>query len=198
MRVAFHLLLGAVAGFALGILGPIALYAFMWWTNPAGMRQGAGGAIPFLVFLTAPLGAIYGAAWGYQRANPPRTIVKLGPEQVLADFDRQFGTRSLADQRLALAEIAPVWMAEYRRWVNVRLAIIALLSAALLRSPGGALLWLACCGGYAGRTVAVIARVRSAVRSAQERWGNDVVDGLGLHWTLRSWRPSPAEPVRDT
>lgn len=177
-----------MAGFSLGILGPIAMYAFMWWRNPAGMRQGDGGAIPFLVFLAAPLGAVYGAAWGYQRANPPRTIVKLGPDQVLDEFDQQFGNRPLADQRAALAEIAPFWMAEYGRWVNVRLVTIALLSAALLRSPGGALIWLACCGGYAGRTVAVIARVRSAVRSVRERWGDDVVDGLGLHWTLRSWQ----------
>ena len=188
MRIAFHLLLGAIAGFALGILGPIALYAFKWWTDPAGMRQGDGGAIPFLMLLTAPLGAIYGAAWGYTRANPPTTNVKLGPERMLAEFDAQFGNRSLDDQRVALAGIAPVWMAEYRRWVNVRLVIIALLSAALLRSAGGAILWLAVCGGYAGRTVAVIARVRSAVRSARERWGDDVVDGLGLHWTLRSWK----------
>ena len=30
MRIAFHILLGAIAGFALGILGPIAIDAFMW------------------------------------------------------------------------------------------------------------------------------------------------------------------------
>lgn len=186
MRIAFHILLGAIAGFALGVLGPIAMYAFMWWRNPAGMRQGDGGAIPFLMLLTAPLGAICGAAWGYQRANPPTTIIKVGPEGVLAEFDRQFGSRSLEDQRVALAEIAPFWMAEYRRWINPRIVVIALLSLALLRSAGGALLWLAICGGFAARTVAVIRRVRGALQTARNRWGNDVIDGLGLHWTLRS------------
>jgi hypothetical protein len=126
LRVALHVVIGTVAGFALGILAPIALYAFMSWKDPVGIQQGGGTVFPFLMLLTAPIGAIYGAAWGYQRANPPKTIIKLGPERVLADFEEQFGGRPLEEQRIALAAIAPVWMAEYRRWVNVRLAIIAL------------------------------------------------------------------------
>jgi hypothetical protein len=185
LRVALHVVIGTVAGFALGILAPIALYAFMSWKDPVGIQQGGGTVFPFLMLLTAPIGAIYGAAWGYQRANPPKTIIKLGPERVLADFEEQFGGRPLEEQRIALAAIAPVWMAEYRRWVNVRLAIIALFSVVFLRDSGGFLFWLMVCGGYAVQTVRTVARVRSAVQEARDRWGADLVDGLNLHWTLR-------------
>ncbi|MFM7137370.1 MAG: hypothetical protein ACKO1M_09940 [Planctomycetota bacterium] len=160
----------------------------MWWLEPANMRQGGGGALPFLMILTAPLGTIYGSAWGYQRANPSTTIIKRGPEGVVAEFDRQFGGRSLDEQRIALAEIAPFWMAEYRRWVNPRIVIVALLSVVFLRNTSGIIVWLALGGGYAGRTVAVISRVRSALHDARGRWGDDVIDGLNLHWTLRSWK----------
>lgn len=185
MRVLFHILVGAITGFALGILGPIALFAFMSWQDPEGMQQGGGTAFPFLMLLSVPLGTIFGAVWGYERASPPQTIVKRGPEQVLRDFDDHFGHRSLDDQRSALAEIAPVWMAEYRRWINGRLVPIALLSLAFLRSVNGIPVWLVLCGGYAAGTVTTVLRVRSAVRTMRERYGDDAVDRLALHWTLR-------------
>ena len=57
------------------------------------MRQGGGTVFPFMILLAAPLGAVYGALWGYERANPPKTIILRGPGQVLADFDSQFGHR---------------------------------------------------------------------------------------------------------
>jgi len=188
MRVVFHVVFGAIAGFALGVLGPLALFAFMSWQDPQNMRQGGGTVFPFLILLAAPLGAVYGALWGYERANPPKTIILHGPGQVLADFDSQFGHRSLEEQRAALAEIAPLWMAEYRRWVNVRLVVIALLSVAFLRNRNGVILWLVLCGGYALRTIVVILRVRAAIGTVRERWGDDAVDRLGLHWTLRTLR----------
>lgn len=185
MRVLLHILAGAIAGFALGILGPLALFAFMSWQDPKGMQQGGGTVFPFLMLLAAPLGAVYGAAWGYQRANPPKTIILNDPEQVLLDFEDQFGHRSLEDQRIALGEIAPIWMAEYRRWINGRLVLIALLSFAFLRNRNGIIIWLALCGGDTFRTLMIVRRIRSVVRSVRERWGDEAVDRLKLHWTLR-------------
>lgn len=192
MRVVFHILIGAIAGFALGVLAPIAMYAFMWWKNPEAMRHGGGGAIPFLVLLSAPLGALYGAVWGYSRARPPQTIIKLGPDRILDDFAQKVEDQSLEVQRLALAEVAPLWMAEYRRWVNARLVLIAVISFLFLRSPAGFLFWLILVGGYAGRTVRVIFHARSALATARERWGTDVIDRLDQHWTLRWFNRSTA------
>ena len=77
-------------------------------------------------------------------------------------------------------------MAEYRRWVNVRLVVIALLSVAFLRNRNGVILWLVLCGGYALRTILVILRVRAALATVRERWGDEAVDRLRLHWTLRT------------
>lgn len=191
MRILLHVLIGAIAGFSLGILGPIAMGAFMWWTNPKAMEQGGGGPLPFLMILTAPLAAIYGAAWGYGRVNPPKTIIKRGPEQVLADFDRAFANRSLEDQRIASAEIMPAWMAEYRRWINGRLVLIAVMSFLFLRSMGGIVLWLVVCGGYTARTFVMLMRIRSVVQTVRERLGDDAVDRLGLHWTLRLGNQHP-------
>lgn len=196
MRVLFHILAGAITGFATGILGPIALFAFMSWHDPNGMQQGGGTAIPFMMLLAAPLGAIYGAVWGYERASPPKTIMKHGPERVLRDFDDHFGHLSQDDQRVAMAEIAPAWMAEYRRWINGRLVLISLLSFPFLRSLNGIPVWFVLCGGYATRTLMDVLRVRSAVRTIQERFGDDAVDPVALHWTLRLLRRWPAAQSR--
>jgi hypothetical protein len=64
MRTIFHMLLGALAGFALGIVGPVCFYLAMASVY-SGMKQGGGTPFAIMIILTAPLGAMAGAAWGY-------------------------------------------------------------------------------------------------------------------------------------
>jgi hypothetical protein len=70
MRTFLYTVLGAVVGFTLGALAPVVVYLIMEKINPE-MRQGGGTPFALMIILTAPVGAFYGAGYGYARSNSP-------------------------------------------------------------------------------------------------------------------------------
>ncbi len=188
MRTILHIVLGAVAGFALGILGPIAL-AFPFALIDPQFRQ--GGATPFaiLIIVTAPLGAIAGAIWGFCRANPVGGLVKFGPRGSLARFESRYGGLSHEDQRETLAEVLPGWLSQYRVTLVRRLVLYGALffffGSMLLHAP----LILALFLGLAARTVIFVYHMREVLNTISQRWGAEIVDRCApLPITLRIGR----------
>jgi hypothetical protein len=63
LRCILFAVLGAVAGFVLGIAAPVALYLAMAWRNPE-MQRGGGTPFSLLIIFTAPGGGVAGAVCG--------------------------------------------------------------------------------------------------------------------------------------
>lgn len=188
MRTIIHIVLGAIAGFALGILGPIAMALLFAWLDPQFQQ---GGATPFaiMIIVTAPLGAVAGAIWGFCRANPVGDLVKFGPRESLARFENHFAGFSYEEQRQALAEVLPVWLSQYRVTLVRRLVLYAALflffGVMLLRAPLISAIFL----GFAARTVIFVFHMREVLDTIRERWGADIVDRCApLPITLRIGR----------
>jgi hypothetical protein len=184
MRTLYHIVIGTVAGFALGILAPIAMALAMTWIDPVGMQQGGGTPFAIMIIATAPLGAFAGAIWGYQCAHPSGTIIKGGPHRTIDAFAEEVANYPIDEQRSALSLALPVWLSDFRQWSKTRLIVAGLLTVLII--TGGRFLWIVLLL-YLLRMAVVVTGMRSAIETIRARWGNDIVDQQGeLPFLLRT------------
>jgi hypothetical protein len=184
MRTLLHIVVGAMAGLALGILGPIAMAFAMTWLDPVGMQQGGGTPFAIMIILTAPLGALAGAIWGYQRAHPSGAIIKGGPHRTIKAFTQEVAHYPIDEQRSALSHALPVWLSDFRQWLNSRLVVAGLLTVLII--TGSRFLWVVLLL-YLARMAVVVTGMRSALDTIRARWGSDIVDQQGkLPYLLRT------------
>jgi MFS family permease len=184
MRVLLHIVVGAIAGFALGILLPLAMTILPTLRHPQN-RQDEGFLFSILIVITAPLGAIFGAIWGYQRSLPAITLTKQGTKHALKDFEDRFTDSSIEEQCGAILRVLPEWLKEYRQVMKLRLIVTSVMVVVFCFILRAKILWLIPLA-YTLRTVIVVQEMRSVLNRIRTRWGDEVVDQMGeLPWTLR-------------
>lgn len=189
MRTLVHIAVGAAAGFALGILGPIAMFAVMYLMDPEGMGKGGGTPFAIMTIVTAPLGAIAGAAWGYRRLHPQSSGREKRLERRFATFQQEFGGLSGEQQRAAIAQALPEWIDDYRAEMKPRWLIMGLL---LLVGVSGTPIASLILVVYFIATLGIVARARSSIAKVRNRWGDEPMQQLGeLPLTLRPLPPHP-------
>ena len=170
MREALSIVVGAVIGFALGILAPIVAYLAMSWIEPEGMRQGGGTPFGILIILTAPLGAVVGAFYGYRRLHLPTAVAKHGLAEEVARFERHFADRSFAEQQVALAQALPAWLGQFRAEMKYRAIVLGVM---LLANVVIYVLPLIAALPYLARTVRFVLNARAALETVRRRWGDE-------------------------
>lgn len=183
VRAVLHIIVGGVAGACLGLLLPIGFALLMTWQDPVGMKQGGGTPFAILLILTVPLGAIFGAVWGYTRLHPGGMIAKKGPAATISQFMQQIAHQSTKDQYTELRHAMPLWIREFRQTTTNRAVIIVVL---LLLSPG-LLFLLIFLAVYVWRLVCFIQEMRSELTNLKSVWGDSIFDQCGpLPFLLRS------------
>jgi hypothetical protein len=183
MRTLFHIVFGAVGGFALGILTPIAMAAIFGLLDPKGMQQGGGTPFAIMIIVTAPLGAVWGAFWGLRRAHPPSEFVKQGPKKSLEEFTARFAAYSPDDQRLAISRVLPVWLDEFQRSMKMRFVVTVVL---IWMIATGFVMLVPVLSFYLLRIIFVVAEMGRTIDTVRGHWGNGVIAQQGpLPLTLR-------------
>lgn len=172
MREALYIVVGALFGFVLGGLAPIAFYFVMLWMDPAGMRQGGGTPFAILIILTAPVGAVVGAFYGYRRLHPPTTVAKKGLAEEVARFELHFADFSFEEQQAALAQALPDWLGQFRsemRYRTVALGVMLLSNVVIYVVP------LLVALPYLANTARFVFNARTALETIRRRWGDEPI-----------------------
>lgn len=192
MRTLFHILVGALGGFALGILGPVGLFALMSWMHPKAMAQGGGTPFAIIMIVTIPFGTAAGIVWGYFRANPivgqPQEPIVGKPEKgsgaALAEV-LQLATKLPENtQAKALGLWLTEWLGDFRAMMKMRLIWTAIFALLSIGSIGLMIFVLV---AYTWQTAGIVMHARKQLQIVSDRWGSEVIDSLGP--LPRSLRP---------
>jgi MFS family permease len=188
MRTLLYILLGTAAGLALGILLPFVGAITADWRHP-----GDGAAFLLLLIFTAPLGAICGAAWGFQRAHTRERVVKEETRRLLARFAVEYRDWPFEAKRDALLQLLPDCLHDYRMSMMTRMtvtvALLAFGSVWIKNVPIGLLFPLI----YLLQTRKIIRQTRAGLQLVTDQCGNDVIAQSGpLPLTLRPVPPALA------
>lgn len=182
LRAVLHIVVGAVAGACLGIIIPVGSAMLMTWQDPVGMKQGGGTPFAIMLIVTVPLGAIFGAVWGFTRLYPGGVIAKKGPPATISEFKRQIAHHTIEDQLTELQYALPTWLRDFRRSLINRGLIIVVL---LLLSPS--LLFLIILAVYVWKSARFVQEMRTELISLKSEWGDGIFDRCGpLPFLLRS------------
>jgi hypothetical protein len=153
----------------------------MAWLDPKAMQQGAGTPFAIIMILTAPLGAVCGAFWGYRRVNPASEITSKGPRYLFAKFEQEYFDRPKEIQAAELTRRLKSWIADYRMLMYLRIAISA-VTLFIIYPPPGLLVSAAICW----RLIAVNLEMRSVLSEVRTMWGDDVLAAVApLPYSLR-------------
>jgi len=183
MRLLIHIIIGAVAGCAMGICAPIAMYMLLAFMDPKGMQQGGGTPFAIMLVITPQIGAIAGAIWGFRAALPPGEIVRKGSRAAIETFENDFGYRSDEEQWMELSRVLPGWLRDYRKSLFWRILIILALTL-LIRVWLVKLIVIGCLAGIAR----LVVDMRSGIQVVRTRWGDEVVDQFApLPYSLRTY-----------
>lgn len=184
MRAAFHVILGAAAGLAGGILAPIGMALLMYVLDRDGMQHGGGTPFAIMIIVTAPLGAIAGAIWGASRAFPTQEAVVRNSAFGAVDFEWRLTHVPEAERDVAVIRLLGVWIDGFNS--EVRKHQILLAGALLLTVFSGWLGVILFLLPAAASALRFVVKSRSAMRDFRRRYGEAAVQQLGeLPWLLR-------------
>ncbi len=177
MRTLIHMAVGAVAGFALGIVAPIAMYNAVGLARPAGDEAGWRHSVCHHDHRHCAGGRNCRHGLGLSRGQPAGRDHQTWAGSTAGEFEDQFRDYSLEEQREALAMILPRWFSQYRKSMTFRVAAIVILVVVLLTGMWSRpTMLLAISGVIVVRTARLVMAMRDGLQTIRNRWGDDFLD----------------------